>query len=111
MLYISYSKKISKEDYWGSLLPPRQLTQAEPTTSLPSLLFSLQLYPAPSTPSPANQARDSYLSPACKRLWSPGINSNDSIPSAYVACVWILEQSMGTRNPPGYTGGIDSWAP
>jgi hypothetical protein len=31
----------------------------------------------------------------CKRLRSPGIDSKESIPPAYVACAGILERSMG----------------
>ncbi len=33
-----------------------------------------------------------------KLLRSPGIDSKESIPEAYVACAGILEQSMRVRN-------------
>ncbi len=57
---------------------------------------------------------------AFKRLWSPGINSEECISPAYVARAGIFKESMGARNqgsPPGYIGlqnsflGIDSGAP
>ncbi len=44
----------------------------------------------------------------CKRLWSSGIGSGESIPPAYVA--W----QAGTTNRvvvPARQAGIDSWAP
>ncbi len=37
----------------------------------------------------------------CKRLRSPGIVPEESIPPPYVDCAGILEQSMGTRNRVG----------
>jgi hypothetical protein len=45
----------------------------------------------------------------CKRLWSPGIDSEDSIPPAYVAwraAVRLIELSYRPARL-----GIDSWAP
>jgi hypothetical protein len=54
----------------------------------------------------------------CKRLNSPGIDSKESIPPAYVA--WLAGQydnPICCNNPPGYVGwwnrllGIDSCAP
>ncbi len=44
----------------------------------------------------------------CKRLWSPGIDSEESTPPGYV--VW----RAGTTNRvavPARQSGIDSWAP
>ncbi len=44
----------------------------------------------------------------CKRLWSPGIDTEETIPPAYVA--W----QAGTTNRvvvPARQAGIDSWAP
>ncbi len=37
----------------------------------------------------------------CKHLRSPGIDSKESIPPAYVACAGIFKQSMGDRNRVG----------
>ncbi len=33
-----------------------------------------------------------YGAPVCKRLWSPGINSEESIPPAYEACTGRYEK-------------------
>ncbi len=44
----------------------------------------------------------------CKRLWSPGIDSEESILPAYVAC--LLVRQIGLSYRPARLG-IDSWAP
>jgi hypothetical protein len=44
----------------------------------------------------------------CTRLWSPGIDSKESIPPAYVACGPVRQ--IGFSNRPNRLG-IDFWAP
>ncbi len=44
----------------------------------------------------------------CKRFRSPGIDSNESLPPAYV--VWRAGTTCRVIVP-AYAGGIDSWAP
>ena len=50
-----------------------------------------------------------YRARICKRLWSPGIDSEDSIPPAYVAWRAAVRQIELSYRPARL--GIDSWAP
>ncbi len=45
----------------------------------------------------------------CKSLWGPGIDSDDSIPPAYV--VWRVGTTNRVVVPARQAGNRDSWAP
>jgi hypothetical protein len=49
----------------------------------------------------AGKGRDVIRDGIFKLLRSPGIDSKEAIPPAYVACVGIFKRSMGARNRVG----------